>query len=246
MTVRRSAMVLVVACCATACGWFFRAPSPVATIRYPSAKGTADDLLVLLPGRAARAHSFAEQGIIDIVNHTSPGVDAVAVDATLGYYIHRNLPERLDVDVIEPARAHGYRAIWLAGISMGGLGTVLYAQRHPKSVAGVMLVAPFLGDEPVIAEIEAAGGLHQWVPPPSIDPEDYQRELWRWLKSCTARPESCPRILLGFGSDDRFVRAHRLLAAEMPASQVVEVPGGHTWGPWQKLFAALLPKMKQP
>jgi pimeloyl-ACP methyl ester carboxylesterase len=239
-------MVLLATFCGTSCGWFFRAPAPVATLRYPSGEATAGALLVLLPGRGDRARSFADQGIVDIVKLASPGVDVISVDATMGYYIHRNLTERLDGDVIQPARAHGYRAIWVAGISMGGLGSALYAERHPGSVAGVMLVAPFLGDEPVIAEIEAAGGLRRWVPPATIDPEDYQHGLWRWLKACIAQPESCPRILLGFGSDDRFVRAHRLLAAALPASQVVEVPGGHTWGPWQKLFAALLPKLKQP
>ncbi len=225
------------------CGLFFRAPAPIATIRYSSSSTPAKELLVLLPGRGDRARSFADAGVVDIIKRASPALDVVAVDATVGYYIHRNLRERLDLDVIEPARSRGYRSIWVAGISMGGLGSLLYAQQYPRAIAGVLLVAPFLGDEDVIAEIERAGGLALWKPPSTIDPEDYQRDLWRWLKSCVTKPGTCPRILLGFGSGDRFVRAHRLLAAVLPPDQVVEVPGEHAWEPWRLLFTALVPRM---
>lgn len=242
--VRQWAMVSLVALAASGCGLFFRAPTPVATIAYPSGAAPSS-LLVLLPGRGDRASCFADAGIVDIARRAVPRADVVSVDATLGYYIHRNLSERIEADVMSPARAHGYRSIWLAGISMGGLGTALFAELHPKEVAGILLVAPFLGDEPILAEIEAAGGLRRWQSPASTDPDDYQRELWRWLAGCAKTLGSCPRILLGFGSDDRFVRAHRLLAAVLPPADVVEVPGGHDWAPWRALFAALLPKTEQ-
>jgi pimeloyl-ACP methyl ester carboxylesterase len=238
---RQWAAGLGVALVSAGCGLFFRAPTPVATVRY-SSTAAAGNLLVLLPGRGDRARSFADAGIVDIARRSVPRMDLISVDATLGYYIHRNLIERLQADVIEPARAGGYRSIWLAGISMGGLGSALYAEKHAKEVAGIVLIAPFLGDPEVLAEIEAAGGLRAWQPP-SIDPDDYQRGLWRWLKACTSQQGSCPRIFLGFGSNDRFVRAHRLLAAVLPPNQVVEVPGGHDWEPWRALFAALLPKL---
>jgi pimeloyl-ACP methyl ester carboxylesterase len=241
---RRWAMVSMVAFAGTGCGLFFRAPTPVATIAYPSADASSG-LLVLLPGRGDRARSFADAGIIDIARKAVPSADVLSVDATLGYYIHRNLPERLEADVIAPARAHGYRSIWLAGVSMGGLGSALFAKQHPTEVAGIVLVAPFLGDEPILAEIEAAGGLRHWQSPAPTDPDDYQRDIWRWLAGCVKMPGSCPHILLGFGSSDRFVRAHRLLAAALPAGDVVEVPGGHDWDPWRALFAALLPKTER-
>jgi pimeloyl-ACP methyl ester carboxylesterase len=243
LTMRRWAMVSLVALSGLGCGLFFRAPTPVPTLSYPSADAPSQ-LLVLLPGRGDRAQSFADAGIIDIARKAVPRADVISVDATLGYYIHRNLSERLEADVMSPARAHGYRSIWLAGISMGGLGSALFAQRHPTEVAGILLVAPFLGDEPILAEIEAAGGLGRWQAA-AADPDDYQRELWRWFAGCARKPGSCPRILLGFGSSDRFVRAHRLLAAVLPPADVVEVPGGHEWAPWRALFAALLPKTEQ-
>jgi pimeloyl-ACP methyl ester carboxylesterase len=239
----RWCLVALVCLAGTGCAWMFRAPTPIATIRYPAADAGGSELLVLLPGRGDRARSFAEAGIVDLVRRERPSLDVVAVDATFGYYIHRNLPERVRTDVVEPARAHGYRSVWVAGISMGGLGAALFAEKNPGAVQGVLLLAPFLGDEPVIAEIEAAGGLRSWAPAATIEPDDYQHMLWRWLKGCTTAPASCPQILLGFGSSDRFVRAHRLLAAALPADHVVTVPGGHDWGPWRGLFTAFLPKL---
>jgi pimeloyl-ACP methyl ester carboxylesterase len=231
---------------AAGCGLFYRAPAPIPSIPYAGiAPATERDLLVLLPGRGDHADSFAEQGIVQSARQSIPSLDVIAADATLGYYIHRNLGERLVADVIAPAKARGYRSIWLGGISMGGLGSLLFAQQNPGVVTDVILVAPFLGDDQVIDEIDRAGGLAAWQPA-NISSDDYQRDLWRWLKACTEGRQACPRILLGFGSADRFVKGHLLLAAALPPNQVAAVPGEHTWEPWRKLFAMLLPRAGGP
>jgi pimeloyl-ACP methyl ester carboxylesterase len=241
---RRGALVAVALLALSACGLFFRAPAPIRAIWYPSADSASNrDLLVLLPGRGDRAATFAGEGIVDLARRSVPGLDVVAVDATTGYYIHRNLTQRLMADIFDPARARGYRSTWISGISMGGLGALLFAQFHPGAVTDVIAIAPFLGDEEVIDEIERAGGVLRWSPPANIDADDYQRALWRWLKGCAEERDVCPRIFLGFGSEDRFVRAERLLAAALPPDQVVVVPGGHDWAPWRKLYAALLPRL---
>lgn len=98
----------------------------------------------------------------------------------------------------------------------------------------------------MIEEIERAGGLSRWKTIETIGkakPGDFQRELWLWLGRSLPQATGCPRIYLGFGQSDRFVRAHRLLAAEVPADQVVQVPGGHAWAPWREIFKASLPRM---
>jgi pimeloyl-ACP methyl ester carboxylesterase len=226
------------------CGLFFRAPAPLPAIPYPAAdRAAARDLLVLLPGRGDRASTFAEEGVVRIAQRAVSNLDVIAVDATVGYYIHRNLTQRLVADVFEPQRPRGYRSQWIAGISMGGIGALLFARFHPEVVSDVIAIAPFLGDEEVIDEIERAGGVLAWRPPAKLDPDDYQRDLWRWLKACAERRQTCPRIFLGFGSEDRFVRAESLLAAVLPPGQVVVVPGGHTWEPWRQLFTAILPRV---
>jgi pimeloyl-ACP methyl ester carboxylesterase len=227
------------------CGLFYRAPAPLPSTAYSaqSSDQARREVLVLLPGRGDHASAYAEQGIIALAQQTDPQLELVAADATLGYYIHRNLIPRLMDDVIAPARSRGYRTVALGGISMGGLGALLFAQHHAEVLSAVIVVAPFLGDDDLLDEIERAGGVGSWSPPPKIDPEDYQRSLWAWLKSCVEKRAVCPPIFLGFGTDDRFLRGERLLAAVLPAHQVATVPGGHEWEPWRKLFALLLPRM---
>src|SRR5512134_819648 len=77
------------------CGLVFRAPAPIPTIAYAGAdRASPRDLLMLLPGRGDRAASFADQGIVRIAQQADPKLDVIAVDATTGYYIHRNLIPR--------------------------------------------------------------------------------------------------------------------------------------------------------
>ncbi len=48
--------------------------------------------------------------------------DIVAADAHLGYYERRVVHIRIDEDVIAAGTRSGPRRVWLAGISLGGLG----------------------------------------------------------------------------------------------------------------------------
>lgn len=226
------------------CRIFFPAPAPLGTRAYPAHSQTqGSSLLVLLPGRGDSAAEFERHGITKMVQQLPAPVDVIAVDAGLGYYLRGTLRARMSEDVIGPARARGYRSIWVGGISMGGLGALWYAEQRPSDVAGVLAIAPFLGDDDVIDEIERAGGVARWKPAGPVEPDDYQRRIWLWLQGCARRPDTCPRIYLGFGTNDRFVRAHRLLAAVLPADRVLQVEGDHDWPPWQALFAQALPRI---
>lgn len=228
--------------CLPACSLLYPAPRPIPSIHYAAGQAVRT-LLVLLPGRSDTAADFEKQGFIQIARSSGIPVDIAAVDARFGYYISETLGRRLAEDVIAPAKSHGTTSFWLSGVSMGGLGALIYAEQHPGEVDGVLAIAPFLGDDDVIEEIERAGGLARWKTFGKAKPGDYQRELWLWLGRCLPRASGCPRIYLGFGQSDRFVRAHRLLASELPAEQVVQVPGGHAWTPWREIFKASLPRM---
>jgi pimeloyl-ACP methyl ester carboxylesterase len=199
--------------------------------------------MVLLPGRHDTAADFEKHGFVQAARGFGAPVDLVAVDARYGYYIGRTLGQRLAEDVFAPARIRGYRAFWLSGISMGGLGALIYAEQHPNEVEGLLVIAPFLGDDDLINEIERAGGLAKWKTTAQPSPDDYLRQLWLWLGRCIPQAQGCPRIFLGFGGSDRFARAERLLAAALPSDQVVEVPGEHDWGPWHQIFSLSLARM---
>src|SRR5947199_5637532 len=108
----------------------------------------------------------------------------VAVDAHLNYYLKGMIVDRLREDVIAPARQH-YDRIWLVGISIGGTGALLYASQHPEDLAGVVLFAPYLGEDKVIDEVAAQANLASWQPPKAMAEDDFQRRIWRGLQVYT-------------------------------------------------------------
>ena len=222
---------------ATGCASWLPAPVPIRTVAtraHPDKQARC--LLVLLPGRGDSAEDFAQHGFIQAIRDRKLDVDTISAHATLGYYARYTLAERLDADVYAPARAKGYEQIWFGGVSMGGLGSLVMAQRHGLELAGVILIAPYLGDNDIIHEITNAGGLAQWKPPASIAKDDYQHALWKWLKDATAKPETAPPMYLAAGDQDRLTMGHHLLGAVLPPERRFRIRGGHDWGPWRKLW----------
>ena len=222
-----------------ACFWLRPAPAPIPTLEH--VKGTGDSLLVLLPGRGGHAEDFQKGGFLEVARQGGLRADVVAVDAHLAYYMKRTIVDRLHEDVIGPARAKGYKKVWLVGVSMGGLGALLYAERHPEDVAGICLIAPFLGSKATLKEIQDAGGLRAWSPHEPLDPEDYQRSVWKWLKANAAEAANHPiPIYLGYGTDDAFAGANALLGDTLPPGRVFKEKGGHDWPVWKKLWSDFL------
>ncbi len=224
-----------------ACALLYPTRVPIDALYYRlGEQASARTLLVLLPGRADDPEDYAEEGFIRAIEDSGLPVDAVAVDAHVGYYYSRSLLPRLLDDVVRPARRKGYRRIWIAGISMGGLGALLYAREHGDTIDGLLVMAPFLGDADVIEEIAGAGGLSAWAPVQPLDEDDYQRSLWSWLKRYAGADVGLPRLYIGWGVDDRLAVANDLLAEVLPKRQVFRVPGGHDWEPWRQIFRAFL------
>lgn len=241
---KNAALLLAATLLAPSSCLLIAAPGPLRVIRHieedkPTAGRT---LLVMLPGRGMASEEYEGEGFVPAIRKAGLAVDAVAVDAHIGYLIHRSLSEHLLREVILPARAAGYDQIWLLGISMGGIGALRYAQLHPGTVDGLILLAPFLGDEELLGEIEAAGGPKTWTPPAGDLPdEQWQARLWAWLKGQTAPADSgVPPITVGFGSEDRFARACELLGKLLPKERVFRAPGGHDWPPWRALFGQMV------
>jgi len=202
-------------------------------------------LIVFLPGRWNRALQYETEQFVQAVYDAGIQADMVAVEAHYGYYARRTVVTRLREDVVAPAQAQGYTQLWLVGVSMGGLGALLYRRDYPDDLTGVVALAPFLGDTEAITEIRAAGGVQQWQTT-TMAPDDYQRQLWQWLKAHLAHPEAGARLYLGYGQQDRFAVAHQLLATCLPAAQVFTNPGGHNWQTWRSLWQAFLKQAALP
>jgi pimeloyl-ACP methyl ester carboxylesterase len=223
------------------CAALYKTPVPLRVDYFREGRRPGHDtLFVFLPGYLSSPQDFVQEKFIEMLGRYHPRIDSVGVDAGLGYYVKRMLPERLLIDVIEPARRAGYKTIWLVGISMGGSGALWYAKEHPDTIQGALLLSPFLGDRPVIEEIEAAGGLKKWTPRLPLRAGDYQRGQWLWLKRYINAPERLPVLAIGFGDRDRYVKANQLLADILPANRVFSAPGGHDWNTWRLTFGKFL------
>ena len=206
----------------------------------------ASTLIVWLPGAGSTIDEFTRERFVEVLRERRIAADTLLADAHLGYYRNRSIVDRLEADVFAPARAAGYKQVWLAGISLGGLGTLLHESKVPGEVAGMVAIAPFLGEAPELDAIEAAGGLARWTPPPVTEGEPVGTELWRWLKGYLAPGANRPPLYLAYATEDRLSQGHRLLAANLPPQRVVTTQGGHDWPEWRRLWGQLLDKLPLP
>jgi pimeloyl-ACP methyl ester carboxylesterase len=183
--------------------------------------------------------AFADHGMIAALHAQHPAIDIITVHPGVDLYLDQNLPEILHDTVVAPALARGFTNIWLLGISLGGMGALLYAASHTAQVRGLILLAPFLGTQGTMAAIQNAGGLAHWSAEHAVATEIEQRVLL-WLQNATGSPKETPAIYLGYGQQDRFAPGHRLLAATLPKHRVITTPGGHDWDSWLKLWGQFL------
>jgi pimeloyl-ACP methyl ester carboxylesterase len=208
---------------------------PIASLSYQSDSSTRQrNLMVLLRGFGADNTIFDEEGIIDEIRKRQLPFDVIAPDTHFGYYQSKTIEDRLKHDIIDPARRQGYEQIWLAGFSMGGLGSLLYVRRYPNDIDGVLLSSPFLGRESIHREIRHAGGVAAWSAT-SDDPQDWERMLWSWIKNHD--PATIPPIWLGYGNSDVLTAdGPPLLATVLPVERVFTVPGNHTVSTFKAIF----------
>jgi len=204
-----------------------------------SPQGGRVTLFVFLPGLGDTVRSFETEGFLQVVRREFPDADLIGVEAHQGYYLDHTILTRLREDVVTPAREQGYRDIWLIGVSMGGLGTILYDTAYPGELRGILALAPYLGGPALLREIRDAGGLAGWRPGTVAD-DDTDRFIWSKIKVYQDRDRSLGRVYLGCGTLDRFYDTDRFLGALLPAGQVFTAPGGHDWPTWRVLGERML------
>ena len=194
----------------------------------------SDTLLVLLPPSLASIDDFGDQGFVDAVRQRQPGVDLLLADVTAQHVLDHSVVEALHAEVVQPARAQGYRSVWLAGISMGAFSALYYAAQHAQDIAGLCLLAPYPGTGDVLAEIRAAGGAAAWCQQPGSALDE--RAWWRWLGRESLKAQWDTPVYFGTGSADRFLKGQRLLADLLPEDRVSVLPGTHQWSTWKALW----------
>jgi len=194
--------------------------------------------IVLLPGAFDTAEQVRAAGFDAAAAGLRPPLPISVVEVEFRDMTDRSMLTRLRDGPLAEARAAGAR-VWLAGISLGGFVAIACAARFPAEVAGLCLIAPYLGTRLTSTEIARAGGLAHWSPRPGL-PEDEDHALWRYLGLPPAR--RCP-IYLGYGREDRFADSQRLLGAALassPSDAVDVVDGGHDWSAWRAAWDRFL------
>ena len=204
------------------------------------AAATAAERIVVLPGAYQASGDAVRAGFAAAIQERGLPVDLALVDMTLAHVTDRTVLAQLRAQVLAPARAAGCQRIWLAGISLGGMMALFYAARYPAEVDGLCLLSPYLGNRMILTEILSYPSLADWYASAAAVGRDVwseERSLWGFIAQ---HAPLGPRWYLGFGQDDRFVAAQRLLARQLPVSAVDEVAGGHDWPVWRQLWERFL------
>lgn len=212
-----------------------KSPVPVLEAGKPGGK----EMVVFLPGRWSRAEEFQREKFFEMAAAEWPHARLVAPDLHIGYYKNRTLAERVHEDIVLPARKSGVTKLRFVGISMGGLGALIYDAEHPGEVDEMILLSPFVGEDEALREIAAAGGVGAWRPG-EIKERDFTRKLWLKLREKHHARRDAPRILLGCGRGDRLAESNRLFARSfLKPGDVLWRDGGHDWQTWRDLFGDL-------
>ena len=222
----------------TGCSYF--ANRPLETLEYKNAATfPSKNLFVFMRGLGGNHHSFADAAMVEDVIKRSIPYDMIAPNAHFAYYSERTLIKRLHEDVILPAVQKGYTNIWLIGVSMGGLGSMLYIKEQPEHISGVFLIAPFLGYDKITQEILDSQGVSGWNPGKYDPDDDWERMFWHWVKEDVATKKGIP-IFLGFGEDDEYSTGQNLLAAVLPENRVMRIQGAHDIKTIKSLWSGFL------
>jgi pimeloyl-ACP methyl ester carboxylesterase len=210
------------------------APIPSVTLSV-SPSSTTKTLVVFLPGRGDSMNDFVGKGLLATLSEAAVAVDVVCVDAHMGYYLNGSLVERLQQDVLGPARRRGYQRIVGVGISLGGLGALLTERDKPGSFDALVLIAPYLGnDRRLLTQIRNSGGAARWAALRGTDyPSSVDEAVWIFLGTHAG---SLPETWLLFGRRDRYGAGQRLFADMLRGDHVTIAEGNHAWPTWSRLW----------
>ncbi len=195
-------------------------------------------LLVMLPGAGIRAQDFAAEGMVDTTHAHPLPIDIAVVEPELALYLEDGIADALHKEIACTALDLGYRRVWLLGISLGGMGALLYASTYPGNVEGIILLAPFLGTRGTMAVLGRDGGFQP--DREHLATTSSEQRVLAWLTAHLKDGANAPSLYLGYARQDRFSHGHRLLADRLPPERTAIRDGVHDWNSWTALWGDIL------
>jgi pimeloyl-ACP methyl ester carboxylesterase len=231
-------MAAVVAGTVSGCSWFSE-KGALPEEFHPSMFGTHRVLVVFLPGIGGKGSDYETQGFLKALQHRGFEASMKVLDVKPSLYLGSKIVELLKTKVLTHDKAKGYEKIYLVGISLGGHAVLRYLTEYPDDVEGAVVLAPFISGPVAADAVRRAGGLARWEDCPFAAWE-YACEMWYSLKTFVSNPDHGAKIVLGYGTEDRFARQCGILAEVLRSEQVFTVAGGHDWATWKKLWIEVL------
>ncbi len=246
--VLRCVVTVAMAAALGGCTLMLREPRvPMEQLSMPRATDVrSQTLIVFMPGAQEMPQDIVREGFVEQVRSRGIDADVVIADAHLGYFYGGVFEQRFHEDVIRPARAKGYRSIWLAGISLGGFGALRYARAHPEEVDGIIALAPYLAPHQDLQEVHHAGGLRVWQPVQAPKSWEHERSLLVWLKGYADPAERRPPLYIGYGDSDRLKPFDSPMVGILAPQYLLAAPGGHDWPPWKAMWSDVLDRVPLP
>ena len=233
-------LIILVICTLASCASSGNSQLPLTLNKISSGKPTSD-LLVMFPGINSPGTDFIQHGFVSMFQHRYPDVDIILVDTRFAYIKDDNIAERIQNEIILPARRDGYKKIGFTGISLGGLSALKYSKTFAGNLDGIVLIAPYLGEQSAIEDLLASRAPFAWSEL-NTNSRDKTIRLWRYLLNKTQGKKSKDRLFIAYGESDRFSDMQRFLASLLDKNNVFTEKGGHNWTVWKKLWQTMLDK----
>ena len=178
---------------------------------------------------------FEEAGFLALVHKYYPTIDCITVYTHASYFRTGNLIERFQKDVLAEYRRQGYKNIILVGVSMGGFGALWLHHFYATDIAGMVVIAPYLGGD-FLGDIIASNFRKSLA----IDEGDLEFNALAMQMIDQQMPSLTNKMLLAYGQQDRYANNIVQFANKLPASSVIASSGGHGWATWTPIWEIIL------
>lgn len=236
MLIKHVVSILLILIC-TSCSFYLDTEKPVELVWDQSGE-KVDSLVIFLPGLLDTAKTFKEEHFFSSARKAGVKADMVAAGIHLRHLIKKVMIERVEKDIFQHIQDRGYKNIWFVGMSLGGLNSLLFYQKHAKNICGVILLAPYLADESLAKELNGAGNIESWKSKQTETTKVVKQNLrfiWEWLQQ-QALKNNLDQIYLGYGKSDKYQESISILHNMLDEENVVVIEGKHDWKTAHKIW----------